>query len=104
MDRYVCLKKSDVVIPDGDIESSTDEDEGEEDDDDDDTDAGDELDDEAETETLVDFDMDALDKDDAIPRKAINSIPEVPDEESLAVSKVLPTSKDQIEDQVRKQN
>ncbi|KJA23207.1 hypothetical protein HYPSUDRAFT_137935 [Hypholoma sublateritium FD-334 SS-4] len=96
MDRYVCLKKSDVVIPDGDIESSSDEDEGE--DDDDDTDTDDELDDEAETETLVEFDMDAGDKDDVIPGKAINSIPEVPDEESPAVSGVLPTSEDRIEE------
>ena len=97
MDRYVCLKKSDVVIPDGDVESSSDEDDDE---DEDDTDADDDPDDEAETETLVDLDTETLAKDDGISKKAINSIPEAPDEESLAV-KVLPTSEDEIDDKVR---
>ncbi len=100
MDRYVCLKKSDVVIPDGDIESSSDEDDDEDDDDEEDTDADNDPDDEAETETLVDLDTDTLDKDDVVSKKVINSIPEAPDEESLAV-KVLPTSEDAIDDQVR---
>ena len=97
MDRYVCLKKSDVVIPDGDVESSSDEDDDE---DEDDTDADDDPDDEAETETLVDLDTETLAKDDGISKKAINSIPEAPDEESLVV-KVLPTSEDEIDDKVR---
>jgi len=54
MERYVCLKKSDVVIPEGEVESSSDDDD--EDDDDDDTE-GDDDDDDGEldgAETLVD--------------------------------------------------
>jgi hypothetical protein len=50
LERYQCLKKSDVVIPDGEVESSSDEDES----DDDDEVTEDEADDEDGTETLVD--------------------------------------------------
>ena len=56
MERYVCLKKSDVVIPEGEVESSSDEDDEDDDDDDDDTE-GDDDDDDGEldgAETLVD--------------------------------------------------
>ncbi|PPQ95943.1 hypothetical protein CVT26_016109 [Gymnopilus dilepis] len=53
MDRYVCLKKSDVVIPEGDAESSSDEDDDDGSDEDEDTDEDEEREDE---ETLVDVD------------------------------------------------
>jgi hypothetical protein len=36
LDRYICLKKSDVIIPDGEEESSSDEDDEDDEDDDDD--------------------------------------------------------------------
>ena len=49
LERYQCLKKSDVVIPEGEVESSSDEDES-----DDDEMTEDEADDEDGTETLVD--------------------------------------------------
>lgn len=39
MDKYVCLKKSDVVIPEGDVESSDEEDDDEDESDEDDSDA-----------------------------------------------------------------
>ncbi|KAF5315232.1 hypothetical protein D9619_006973 [Psilocybe cf. subviscida] len=42
LDRYVCLKKSDVIIPEGEEESSSDEDGDDDDDDDDDDDSDDE--------------------------------------------------------------
>jgi len=50
LERYQCLKKSDVVIPEGEVESSSDEDESDEDDEV----TEDEADDEDGTETLVD--------------------------------------------------
>jgi len=50
LERYQCLKKSDVVIPEGEVESSSDEDES----DDDDEVTEDEADDEDGAETLVD--------------------------------------------------
>ena len=50
LERYQCLKKSGVVIPEGKLESSSDEDES----DDDDEVTEDEADDEDGTETLVD--------------------------------------------------
>jgi hypothetical protein len=65
MDRYTCLKKSDVVIPEGDVESSSDED-GEDDsneDEEEDSDADDESDG---AETLVDEDVRELEKGAAI--------------------------------------
>jgi hypothetical protein len=54
LDRFHCLKKSDVVIPDG-MESSSEEDEGDDDDDDDDEVTEDGADDEDGAETLVDL-------------------------------------------------
>ena len=38
MEKYLCLKQNDVVIPDGDIESSSDDDDDDDDDDDSDDD------------------------------------------------------------------
>ncbi|KAF8901515.1 hypothetical protein CPB84DRAFT_1777507 [Gymnopilus junonius] len=57
MDKYICLKKTDVVIPEGDVESSSDED-GDEDDSDEDEDDTDEekYDEDGDEETLVDAD------------------------------------------------
>ena len=47
LDKYLCLKESDVVIPDGDVESSSDDDDGDEDDEDsDDSDDSDDDEDE----------------------------------------------------------
>jgi hypothetical protein len=34
LDKYLCLKESDVVIPDGDVESSSDDDDDDDDDED----------------------------------------------------------------------
>ncbi|KAF8164705.1 hypothetical protein B0H34DRAFT_686248 [Crassisporium funariophilum] len=45
MERYLCLKASDVIIPDGEVESSSDDYDGDDDDDDDDDD---DMDDESE--------------------------------------------------------
>lgn len=47
MDRYVCLKKSEIIIPEGEVESSSDEDGSEE------VSGEDEYDEDDETETLV---------------------------------------------------
>ena len=41
LDKYLCLKESDVVIPDGDVESSSDDDDDDDDDDDEDSDDSD---------------------------------------------------------------
>ena len=50
LEKYLCLKESDVVIPDGDVESSSDDDE--EDDDDDDDDGNEDGDDDEDEEEL----------------------------------------------------
>ncbi|KAF8815205.1 hypothetical protein BYT27DRAFT_7334057 [Phlegmacium glaucopus] len=57
MDKYICLKESDVVIPDGDVESSSDGDDDDDSDDDDD-------DDDEEGEEERDGDNAAVDKHD----------------------------------------
>ncbi|KDR71068.1 hypothetical protein GALMADRAFT_144144 [Galerina marginata CBS 339.88] len=54
LDKYLCLKKSDVVIPDGEVESSSDEDDDDEDEDDEGTDDEDADDEDEDGETLVD--------------------------------------------------
>ncbi|CAA7268695.1 unnamed protein product [Cyclocybe aegerita] len=57
LDRYVCLKKSEVVIPEGEIESSSDEEEDDDDDsdeDEDDTEDGGDQDEDGDGVTLVD--------------------------------------------------
>ncbi|KAF9049842.1 hypothetical protein BJ165DRAFT_1341529 [Panaeolus papilionaceus] len=55
LDRFMCLRKPEVVIPDGEVESSTDDEEDDDDDDDDDDDSDGEMDgDEEEGTTLVD--------------------------------------------------
>ena len=52
LEKYLCLKESDVVIPDGDVESSSDDDDDDEDEDDDDgnEDGGDREEEEGEEE------------------------------------------------------
>ncbi|KAJ3503550.1 hypothetical protein NLJ89_g8380 [Agrocybe chaxingu] len=59
MDRYVCLKKSEVIIPEGDVESSSDEEDDDDSDEDDTEDGEDEDEDEdGDGATLVDGDDD----------------------------------------------
>ena len=73
LDRYQCLKKSDVVIPEGEVESSSSEDESDEDDEA----TEDEADDEDGTETLVDPEEEAY----SVEVSKIKTIEEVEPEE-----------------------
>lgn len=99
MDRYVCLKKSDVVIPEGEIESSSDDDD--EDDDEDDNDAEYEDDDDV-AETLVDVDIHSLDNKEAKEDDDWSILETLEEEGPVTRIEVMKIAEDKPEDQVRK--
>ena len=64
LDKYLCLKESDVVIPDGDVESSSDDDDDDDDDDDSNEDSDDDDDDDEEEGYNAEIEHDKVDEED----------------------------------------
>jgi len=71
MEKYLCLKESDVVIPDGDVESSSDDDDDDSDDEgEDDEEEGEERDGDGGDDTDVDVEHDEADEEDVTENAA----------------------------------
>ncbi|PPQ88882.1 hypothetical protein CVT25_009117 [Psilocybe cyanescens] len=81
MDRYTCLKKSEVVIPEGEEESSSDEDEDDDEDDDED-----EEDDEEDLETLIGADEISERKDKYEPEEVNITLTKIDDDDANKVA------------------
>ncbi|KAF8817019.1 hypothetical protein BYT27DRAFT_7205586 [Phlegmacium glaucopus] len=96
MDKHLCLKDSDVVIPDGDVQSSSDDDE------DDDSDHDDEDDDEEEEER--DGDDADVEHDEADEEEVLENTPESMEDQSTTKIELIDEGPTQLsQDELRSQ-